>query len=139
MRGDFDWETVTNLLRDVAAIGTNGWTCWSFSNHDVERAISRWNPARGTAPPDPAFGRLLMALLLSLRGSVSLYQGEELGLTEAMLDDDDLRDPFGIAYWPEFRGRDGGLEPRHQPTLERVDLRRCERAPEPPEPDRSVR
>jgi alpha-glucosidase len=52
-----------------------------------------------------------MALLLSLRGSVSLYQGEELGLTEAMLDEDDLRDPFGIAYWPEFRGRDGSRTP----------------------------
>jgi alpha-glucosidase len=111
LRGAFDWETVTGLVRDMAAIGTSGWTCWSFSNHDVERAISRWNPARGTAPPDPAFGRLLMALLLSLRGSVCLYQGEELGLTEAVLTESQLRDPFGIAYWPEFRGRDGSRTP----------------------------
>src|SRR4051794_24361211 len=62
-------------------------------------------------PPDPAFARLLMALLLSLRGSVCLYQGEELGLTEADLREADLRDPFGIAYWPEFRGRDGSRTP----------------------------
>ena len=52
-----------------------------------------------------------MALLLSLRGSVCLYQGEELGLTEAELTLDQLRDPFGIAYWPEFRGRDGSRTP----------------------------
>ena len=52
-----------------------------------------------------------MALLLSLRGSVCLYQGEELGLPEAELRPSDLRDPFGIAYWPEFRGRDGSRTP----------------------------
>jgi alpha-glucosidase len=111
LRGAFDWEAVTDLLHDLAATGTDGWVCWSFSNHDVERAVSRWNPRRGEAPPDPAFARLLMALLLSLRGSVCLYQGEELGLTEAELAESDLRDPFGIAYWPEFRGRDGSRTP----------------------------
>jgi alpha-glucosidase len=111
LRGGFDWKTVSALLQDLAGNGTDGWICWSFSNHDVERAISRWNPARGVAPPDPAFARLLMALLLSLRGSVCLYQGEELGLTEATLAESELRDPFGIAYWPEFRGRDGSRTP----------------------------
>jgi alpha-glucosidase len=109
LRGGFDAGSVSALLRDVA--GGGGWTCWSFSNHDVERAVSRWNPRRGEAPPDPAFARLLMALLLSLRGSVCVYQGEELGLPEADLAEADLRDPFGIAYWPEFRGRDGSRTP----------------------------
>ncbi len=99
--------------------GDDGWTCWSFSNHDVERAVSRWNPRRGAAPPDPAFARLLMALLLSLRGSVCLYQGEELGLPEADLAEADLRDPFGIAYWPEFRGRDGSRTPMPWVAAER--------------------
>ncbi|MDR3529709.1 MAG: alpha glucosidase [Rhodopila sp.] len=111
LRSGFDWPTVTRLVRDLAETGTDGWICWSFSNHDVERAVSRWNPARGKAPPDPAFARMLMALQLSLRGSVCLYQGEELGLTEAELSESDLRDPFGIAYWPEFRGRDGSRTP----------------------------
>ncbi len=110
LRGAFDWQTVNGWLRDLAGAGTDGWTCWSFSNHDVERAVSRWNPSVGSAP-DPAFARLLMALLLSLRGSVCLYQGEELGLTEAVLAESDLRDPFGLAYWPEFRGRDGSRTP----------------------------
>ncbi|HEY4171928.1 MAG TPA: alpha-glucosidase [Rhodopila sp.] len=110
LRGGFDWQTVSGLLRDLAGSATDGWICWSFSNHDVERAISRWNPSPGQAP-DPAFARLLMAFLLSLRGSVCLYQGEELGLTEAVLAEADLRDPFGIAYWPEFRGRDGSRTP----------------------------
>jgi alpha-glucosidase len=110
LRGGFDWATVRQMLHDVAS-HQDGWVCWSFSNHDAERAISRWNPRRGEAPPSPQFARLLMALLLSLRGSVCLYQGEELGLTEAELEAEHLRDPFGIAYWPEFRGRDGSRTP----------------------------
>ena len=111
LRGGFDWATVTDLVRHPAGRGSDGWICWSFSNHDVERAVSRWNTAGRDAPVDAAFARLLMALLLSLRGSICLYQGEELGLPEATLVEEDLRDPFGITYWPEFRGRDGSRTP----------------------------
>lgn len=109
-RGGFDWHSVRALVAEAAS--PDGWMCWSFSNHDVERAISRWNPARGLGTqPDGRFAQLLMALQLSLRGSVLVYQGEELGLTEAELSADQLRDPFGIVYWPEFRGRDGSRTP----------------------------
>ncbi len=111
LRGGFDVPTLRGMLRDCAAAGTDGWICWSFSNHDVERAVSRWNPRRGEAPTDPRFARLLMAMQLSLRGSVCLYQGEELGLPDAEIAFEDMRDPFGIAYWPEFRGRDGSRTP----------------------------
>lgn len=107
-RQDFSPASLRTLVD--ASAGNDGWLCWSFSNHDVERAISRWNPQPGTSP-DPRFARLLMAFQLTLRGSVCLYQGEELGLTEAVLAQEDLRDPFGIAYWPEFRGRDGSRTP----------------------------
>jgi len=110
LRGGFDHATLRGLLDELAA-GEDGWPCWSFSNHDVERAASRWHPRGRAAGHDPAFARLLMAVLLSLRGSVSVYQGEELGLTEAELAFADLRDPFGIAFYPEFRGRDGSRTP----------------------------
>jgi alpha-glucosidase len=111
LRRDFDWNAVRDMVADSSGRGKSGWPCWSFSNHDTERAISRWNPSRGTAPPDPRFTRLLLSLLLSLRGSVCIYQGEELGLTQAELALEQLRDPFGIAYWPEFPGRDGSRTP----------------------------
>jgi alpha-glucosidase len=110
LRGGFDWATVRSLLDEIAG-SQDGWPCWSFSNHDVERAVSRWHPRGKAAGHDPRFARLLMAFLLTLRGSVSLYQGEELGLPEAEIAPEDMRDPFGIAFWPEFRGRDGSRTP----------------------------
>jgi alpha-glucosidase len=52
-----------------------------------------------------------LALLLALRGTIFLYQGEELGLPQSTLAFDDLRDPFGIAHWPQNPGRDGCRTP----------------------------
>jgi len=82
--------------------------CWSFSNHDVERAVSRWRP--DGADPE-RFAALLASLFCALPGTLCLYQGEELALPQAEIPRERLRDPFGIAYWPEFRGRDGSRTP----------------------------
>jgi alpha-glucosidase len=84
-----------------------GWPCWAISNHDVRRAVTRWG---GDAPSDD-LARQLVALVCSLRGSVCLYQGEELGLEEAEIPFESLRDPYGIAFWPNFKGRDGCRTP----------------------------
>jgi alpha-glucosidase len=54
---------------------------------------------------------LLVALLCSLRGSICLYQGEELGLGEADVPYEALQDPYGITFWPNFKGRDGCRTP----------------------------
>jgi len=54
---------------------------------------------------------LWLALLLSLRGSAGIYQGEELGLPEAEVPFELLQDPYGRAFWPEFKGRDGCRTP----------------------------
>ncbi|MGG5820331.1 alpha-amylase family glycosyl hydrolase [Falsiroseomonas sp. HW251] len=75
-----------------AAAHPEGWPCWSFSNHDVVRTASRWAPEGG---PDPRTTRMLLALLLTLRGSVSLYQGEELGLTQVDIPSHAIRDRAG--------------------------------------------
>lgn len=64
-------RTVEGIERELA----DGWSCWSMGNHDVVRVMTRWAL---DGRPDPERGRVLMALLLSLRGSVCLYQGEEL-------------------------------------------------------------
>ncbi|MBF0307598.1 MAG: DUF3459 domain-containing protein [Alphaproteobacteria bacterium] len=92
-------------IAEIESHFTDGWLCWAFSNHDVERVASRW----GDGSPEAA--KLLMALLLCQRGSVCVYQGEELGLGEAEIPEDRLRDPYGIAFWPQFKGRDGCRTP----------------------------
>lgn len=84
------------------------WPCISLSNHDVMRAVSRFG---GSAEGDPALAKLLLAVLFSLRGTVLLYQGEELGLTEVDLARDQLRDPVGDLYYPVSKGRDGCRTP----------------------------
>ncbi|SLN31591.1 Oligo-1,6-glucosidase 1 [Pseudoruegeria aquimaris] len=86
----------------------NSWPCWAFSNHDVNRHMSRW---AHHAEDQVALAKLAGSLLMSLKGSVCLYQGEELGLTEAELQFEDLTDPYGITFWPEFKGRDGCRTP----------------------------
>ena len=48
---------------------------------------------------------------MCLRGSPCLYQGDELGLPEAVIAFEDLQDPPGIAMWPEYKGRDGCRTP----------------------------
>ena len=52
-----------------------------------------------------------MALLMMLRGTLFLYQGEELGLSQAEISPADMRDPFGIAYYPRIPSRDGCRTP----------------------------
>lgn len=98
---------VRGVVEDVEARVGDGWPCWALSNHDVVRVVSRWRQDQQPA----AFARVLVALLGSLRGSVSLYQGEELGLPEADVPFDRLRDPYGIEFWPRFKGRDGCRTP----------------------------
>lgn len=96
-------ETVETLEANL----TDGWPCWAFGNHDVVRVMSRWNGKEQA----PAKAKLLNELLFSLRGSVCSYQGEELGLTEAEIEQHQLQDPYGITFWPRFKGRDGCRTP----------------------------
>src|SRR5262249_19758862 len=84
------------------ALYPDHWPCIAFSNHDVIRTASRFGEASAKA---------LLALLFALRGTVLLYQGEELGLPEVDLRRDQLRDPVGDLYYPLVNGRDGCRTP----------------------------
>jgi len=103
----FSTRQVQSTVEALEGQLAEGWPCWSTGNHDVPRVMSRWG---GDQKPD-ALAKLFNALLLSLRGCVCNYQGEELGLTEAAISREELQDPFGIAFWPRFKGRDGCRTP----------------------------
>jgi len=92
------------VFSKVEAVAADGWACWAYSNHDVQRHKTRW------ALSDAA-DRCFSTLLMCLRGSACIYQGEELGLPEAEVPFEALQDPYGIEFWPEFKGRDGCRTP----------------------------
>jgi len=95
---------IVEVLERVDRVASDGWACWAFSNHDVIRHASRWDLSSDAQ-------RMFATLIMCLRGSVCLYQGEELGLPEADVAFEDLQDPYGIEFWPEFKGRDGCRTP----------------------------
>ncbi|MEX8520534.1 MAG: alpha-glucosidase family protein [Leptothrix sp. (in: b-proteobacteria)] len=88
----------------------DGWPCWAITNHDIPRVATRWGGRYGAASRAGLL-RLAAALQLSLRGTACLYQGDEFGLPEAEIAFEDLQDQYGIAMWPEFKGRDGCRTP----------------------------
>ncbi len=98
------------LFREAMAAwdGAAGWPSWSLGNHDVPRFPTR------LAGDDPARARALLLLLLCLRGTPFLYQGDELGLPQARVPFGRLRDPYAVASWTEaaqHAGRDGARTP----------------------------
>ena len=98
-----NFESASNTITEGQS-----WPCWAFSNHDVMRHVSRWAQ---TDIEQEAIAKLSISLLLALKGSICIYQGEELGLPEAELEFDEITDPYGKAFWPKFKGRDGCRTP----------------------------
>ncbi len=98
---------IRNTVEALEEKLADGWPCWAIGNHDVTRVATRWAQAETISQQSKMFN----ALLASLRGSVCTYQGEELGLTEADINFEDLQDPYGITFWPTFKGRDGCRTP----------------------------
>lgn len=94
-------------LRAWTGAPGEGWPSWAFSNHDAPRCVSRW----AAEEHREIAARCYLMLLLTLRGNVFLYQGEELGLPQADVAFEDLKDPEAIANWPETLGRDGARTP----------------------------
>jgi alpha-glucosidase len=85
----------------------SGWPTWAFENHDAPRAVSRW----AREEHRDTFTRSKILLLCCLRGSITIWQGEELGLPQVDVPFDRLRDPEAIANWPETLSRDGARTP----------------------------
>jgi alpha-glucosidase len=79
------------------------WPCVTFSNHDVPRTVTRYGR---TMEGEPQLAKLALALLMTLKGTVLIYQGEELGLPDGPIERDQIRDPVGELYFPYNKGRD---------------------------------
>ena len=89
------------------ALPRGAWPAYTFSNHDVVRAVSRYNSSRSGDKK----ARLLMLMLLTLRGTPFIYYGEEIAMKEVKLARKYLKDPIGVKWHPLHRGRDGCRTP----------------------------
>lgn len=103
-----DAAALAAILSPWQTIGCDAWPAWALSNHDTPRVASRWAGPEG---PTPVRSRQGLLLLACLRGTVFLYQGEELGLTQADIPYELVQDPAGRRGWPRHRGRDGCRTP----------------------------
>ena len=101
--------TAAALRRDLAAWTQDqpGWPTWSFSNHDIVRGVSRC----GGRESSPEFAKLLLAVLATARGTMLLYQGDELGLPDGEVPYAQLRDPASRRFYPDHLQRDGARTP----------------------------
>lgn len=89
------------------ALPSGAWPAHALSNHDIMRAVSRYNNDNRTDER----ARLLMLMLLTLRGTPFIYYGEEIAMREAKLSREQLKDPVGLRWYPLHRGRDGCRTP----------------------------
>ncbi|WP_440966603.1 alpha-amylase family glycosyl hydrolase [Massilia sp. GER05] len=103
----FSSRHIRRQVEEFNARVKDGWASWSVGNHDSIRVATRWSAGEWT----PALSKLVLALQLSLKGTPCLYQGDELALPEADVPYELLQDPYGITFWPEFKGRDGCRTP----------------------------
>lgn len=83
-----DWKAgaIANLIeRYEAALPVDGWPNWVLGNHDKPRIASR-------VGRDQAY--VAAMLLLTLRGTPTLYYGDELGMQDVPIPADQVQDPY---------------------------------------------
>jgi alpha-glucosidase len=98
-----DWQasSVRQLVESYESVLPKGaWPNWVLGNHDKSRVATRLGTARS---------RLAQMLLLTLRGTPTLYYGDELGM-------EDVKIPPGLARDPQEKGSPGfGRDPERTP------------------------
>jgi alpha-glucosidase len=107
-RAPLDAADLGAEIADKVAKSPDGRVSWALSNHDTTRHVTRFGAQEAEVDP---VAKLAVALLVGLPGAVNIYQGEELGLEEGTVAKKHLRDPFGLQFWPELKGRDGCRTP----------------------------
>lgn len=93
-----DFKRILSLWYD--SIPEGGWPCHVLSNHDQSRSMSR------LAKGNTAKMKVLLAMLLTQRGTPFLYYGEEIGMSDGKIRKKEIVDPVGKKYWPFHSGRD---------------------------------
>jgi alpha-glucosidase len=85
-----------------AALPPGGWPNWVLGNHDVPRIAGRCGAPQA---------RIAAMLLLTLRGTPTIYYGEEIGMPQVPIPPDRVQDPFERNVPGQGFGRDGARTP----------------------------
>jgi alpha-glucosidase len=116
LKADWSLESLRSTIEETLAFAADSDSpaSWVLSNHDEPRHVTRYAPIDETGQPDLGRGRArarsLLMVMATLPGTVTLYNGEELGLYEVTdLPDDVRQDPAFFRQPPEstYKGRDG--------------------------------
>jgi oligo-1,6-glucosidase/alpha-glucosidase len=99
------WEA--SILRRMiaeyeAAIPAGGWPNWVIASHDYPRIAAKLGEAQA---------RVAAMLLLTLRGTPTLYQGDELGIGRVSIPPSKVRDPKELREPGLGLGRDPSRTP----------------------------
>jgi alpha-glucosidase len=85
MENGWDARTIDRLVAEYeASLPAWGWPNWVLGSHDAPRIAARVGEAQA---------RVAMMLLLTLRGTPTLYQGDELAIGQVPIPPDKVRDP----------------------------------------------
>jgi alpha-glucosidase len=86
----------------LAKVSPEAWACNTLGNHDCSRLYTRFSASRteGNGLQDDDLARLNLAVVLTLRGTPFLYNGEEIGMTDYLIPDPTrLRDTMATWYY----------------------------------------
>jgi alpha-glucosidase len=82
----WDARHIARLIMEYeAALPEGGWPNWVLGNHDQHRIASRVGPSQS---------RVAAMLLLTLRGTPTLYYGDEIGMHDVPIPPERVQDPF---------------------------------------------
>jgi alpha-glucosidase len=96
-------EALAKLIREYhGALPPGGWPNWVLGNHDRPRIASRIGPEQA---------RVAAMLLLTLHGTPTIYNGDEIGMEQAQIRSDQIRDPVELNVPGHAMGRDGCRTP----------------------------
>jgi alpha-glucosidase len=96
-------RSIEKIVHDYeAALPVGAWPNWVLGNHDRPRVASRVGPEQA---------RIAAMLLLTLRGTPTLYYGDEIGMHQVAIAPDRIRDPYEKNVPGIGVGRDGCRTP----------------------------
>ncbi|MGK7869552.1 alpha-amylase family glycosyl hydrolase [Falsiroseomonas sp. E2-1-a20] len=100
-----DWTapSIAKLIAEYeAALPAQGWPNWVLGNHDQKRIATRIGAAQA---------RIAAMLLLTLRGTPTLYYGDEIGMENVAIPPDRVQDPWERREPGRGLGRDPARTP----------------------------